>query len=62
MFAAISSDSGFSEENWPRYEPRLRRQTRRLVHRDKIERVAKALLQRKHLEADEIDGLMAKAD
>lgn len=58
----MSSDSGFSEEDWPRYEPRMRRQARRLVrkHRDKIERVATVLLQRVTLAKDEIDDLMAE--
>jgi ATP-dependent Zn protease len=59
-FAAASSDSGFSDEEWQRYEPRMRRQTRRLVrkHRDEIERVAKALLHRKSLTPDEVDQLI----
>jgi hypothetical protein len=49
-----------SGEEWARAEPRMRRQARRLVrkHRDKIERVAKALLQRKSLTPDEVDQLM----
>lgn len=39
---------------------RLRRKTRRLVkkNRDKIDRVAKALLERKTLQAEEVDALM----
>jgi hypothetical protein len=60
-FAGQSSDSGFSEEEWFRYEPRMRRQARRLVrkHRAAIERVAAVLLQRGTLTKDEIDELMA---
>ena len=44
-----------------RYEPRLRRQTRRLVHkhRDCIGRVALAVLERVTLQAQEIDALMS---
>ena len=40
-----------SDEEWQRYEPRMRRQARRLIrkHRDKIERMAEGLLQRKSL-------------
>jgi ATP-dependent Zn protease len=49
-----------SDEEWERYKPRMRRQTRRLVrkHRDKIERVATALLQCKSLQSDEIYELI----
>ena len=38
----------------------MRRQTRRLVrkHRDKIERVAEALLQRRSLKSSEVDELI----
>jgi hypothetical protein len=48
--AADSSDSNFSPEKWTRFEPRMRRQTRRLVrkHREKIERVAADLLEPGH--------------
>lgn len=51
-----------SDEEAERYEPRMRRQARRLVrkHRDKIERVATVLLQRQTLAEDEIDDLMRK--
>ena len=54
------SDAEIPEEAWARYEPRMRRQTRRLIrkHRAKIERVAAALLERGELSADEIDALM----
>lgn len=56
---AESCDSGLSN-HWEQYEPRMRRQTRRLVrkHRDKIERIARALLERETLEAHEIDALI----
>ena len=49
-----------SDEEWKRYEPRMRRQTRRLVrkHRDKIERVADALLEHGSLEPDEINRII----
>ncbi len=47
-------------EDWARWEPRLRRQTRRLIahHRDTIERVAEVLLEHGTLEPDEIDRLV----
>jgi hypothetical protein len=47
-------------DEWSRYKPRMRRQARRLVrrHRDKIERVAGALLERGTLEAHEVDSLV----
>ena len=56
---AESDNSDFSQELWDRYEPRMRRQTRRPVrkNRDKIERVSAALLERQTLQADEIDDL-----
>ena len=49
-----------SDEEWGRAEPRMRRQTRRLIrkHRDKIERVAEALLQRRSLNSSEVDELL----
>jgi len=55
-----SSDADLLDDKWARYEPRMRRQTRRLIrkHRDKIERVACALIERKTLEEKEIDGLV----
>jgi ATP-dependent Zn protease len=58
---AEARDTELSEDQWQRYEPRMRRQTRRLIrkHRDKIERVAAALIERKTLEANEIDALIA---
>jgi hypothetical protein len=58
---AATSEAFSSYEEWKRYEPRMRRQTRRLVrkHRDKIERVAKALLKRKSLEPGDVDSLIA---
>jgi hypothetical protein len=45
--------------DWGRWEARLRRQTRGLIrrHRDRIERVANALLARKKLSAKQIDKL-----
>ncbi len=57
---AMMADSEGWGDRWDRYEPRMRRQTRRLVrkHRDKIERVAQALLERGVLEAHEIDALI----
>jgi hypothetical protein len=53
--------SDLSPDEWERYEPRMRRQAKRLVgkHRDKIERVAKALLRRGTLQPHEIDALIA---
>jgi hypothetical protein len=56
--AAVSE--AFKNDEWPRYEPRMRRQARRLVHkhRDKIERVATVLLKRGTLAKDEIDELI----
>jgi hypothetical protein len=58
--AAWSSDSGIGASRWHRYEPRLRRQARRLVrkHREKIERVANALLERRTLTKEEADRLV----
>jgi hypothetical protein len=57
---AASSYALLSNVLWHRYEPRMRRQTRRLVrkHRDKIERVAAALKERRTLKASDIDALM----
>jgi hypothetical protein len=48
---------------WDRMEPRLRRMTRMLVrrHRDKIERVAEALLAKTTLTAKEIDKLVGRS-
>lgn len=47
-------------EEWSRWEPRMRRQTRRLVrrHRATIQRVADNLKKRKTLTAEEIDAIM----
>lgn len=58
---AASSDTEFSEAEWERFEPRMRRQTRRLIrkYRAAIERVAAALLERGTLEPDDIDALIA---
>src|SRR5262245_56333879 len=49
-----------TDDFWQRHEPRLRRQTRRLVrkHSDKIESVAAGLLKRKTLTGEEIDLLV----
>ena len=59
-FMAKSDDANLPDEQWQSYEPRMRRQVRRLVrkHRAAIERVAAALLERGKLEASEIDGLL----
>jgi len=48
---------------WDKMEPRLRAKTRMLVrrHRDKIERVAKALLAKTTLTAKEIDKLVGRS-
>jgi hypothetical protein len=58
---ALIADNEFSEDEWERYEARMRRQTRRLVrkHRDKIERVAKALVEHQTLSAEAIANLTA---
>ena len=52
---AMMADRGtdLSDEQWERYEPRMRRQTRRLVrkHRSKIERIAAALEEHGKLQA-----------
>ncbi len=47
-------------EEWPRYEPRMRKQNWRLVskRRDKIERVAKALLERDKVVTASTSGLV----
>jgi ATP-dependent Zn protease len=61
---AESSDSNLTVDLWVRYEPRMRRQTRRLVrkHRHKIERVAEELLRHKTLSADQVDEVVAIVD
>jgi hypothetical protein len=48
------------EWEWSRWEPRMRRQTRRLVrrHRATIQRVADHLKKRKTLTAEEIDAII----
>jgi ATP-dependent Zn protease len=48
-----------SDAIYARYEPRLRRWTRALVrrHRTKIDRIARALLERKTLSGEEIEAL-----
>jgi hypothetical protein len=60
--AADRSEIGFIvlKSDYPINTERLRRKTRRLVkqHRDKISRVALALLEHGTLQADEIDALM----
>lgn len=57
---ADSSDSGFTPATWAVYEPRLRRQAQRLVrkHRNRIQRVANALVERETLQATEVDVLV----
>lgn len=49
----------YGEDDWQRYEERLRRMTAQLVarHRDKIERVAQALIERSTLSAEEINAI-----
>jgi len=56
---ATSSDSGLTADKWTRFEPRMRRQCRRLVRRyaEPIKLVAKALIERDTLQAEEIDDL-----
>jgi hypothetical protein len=48
---------------WERLEPRLRAMTRMLVrrHRDKIERLAKALLEKTTLSGKQIDQLVGRS-
>jgi ATP-dependent Zn protease len=60
MSMVYSSESSFSVDTWERVEPRLRAHARILVrrHRDKIERVAKALLKHGTLKAHEIDAIL----
>ena len=60
---AASDYADLPDAVWQRYEPRMRRQTRRLIrkHRDKIERVAAALLERDTLTANEIDAIVDRA-
>ena len=57
---ADSSDSYLTPEEWKRYEPRMRRQTRRLVrrHRAKIERLASALMDCETLQPEQIDRII----
>ena len=45
------------QDRWPKLEARLRARTRMLVrrHRERIERVAAALMDRKTLSGDELD-------
>jgi hypothetical protein len=49
-------------EAWDRWAARLRRQTVRIIrrHRDNVERVAEALLERKTLQGHEIDALITR--
>jgi hypothetical protein len=60
---ALIADSDFAPDKWERYEPRMRRQTRRLVrkHRDKIERVARALLEHQTLSGEAIEATISSA-
>jgi hypothetical protein len=65
MCMADDGDAEFTPELWARYEPRMRKQTRRLIryHRDKIEHVADALLKHETLQGAEIDAILeGKAD
>jgi hypothetical protein len=59
QIALMFEETGFEEDRYEYYEGRLRRFTRYLVrrHRDKINRVAEALLARGRLTAEEIDDL-----
>jgi len=59
---AQSRYSEFSEGKWEWYEPRMRRQVRRLIrrHRQKIELVAQALLECETLESGKIDALFSR--
>jgi len=59
---AASDYAELSDEEWRRYEPRMRRQVKRLIrkHRVAIERVAAALLERDELEDNDIDLLFAE--
>jgi ATP-dependent Zn protease len=56
-------DAELSDDLWQRHEPRMRRQTQRLIrkHRDKIERVAASLRRKKTLTGEEIDSLIAQS-
>jgi hypothetical protein len=57
----VGSDDSDLEGRWDHYEPRMRRQTRRLVrkHQAKIKRLAGALLvQNKTLRDDEVHALI----
>lgn len=53
----------YDEQDFSKLEPRLRRMTRRLVrrHKDKIKRVAKALLAKTTLSAKQIDKLVGRS-
>ena len=58
---AESGDAELPDDLWRRYEPRMRRQSRRLIrkHRSKVVCVAQALLKRTTLESAEIDDLLS---
>lgn len=53
-------EADLSPEQWRRSERRMRAKTRGLVrrHREKIEHVARALIEHRTLQADEIDALV----
>jgi len=55
-----SSDGFPSYDKWKRYEPRMRRQVRRLVrnHRAKIQRVVQALREQTTLTGENADKLV----
>ena len=61
-FLAASPEAELSNNLWVRYEPRMRRQTRRLVrkHGYSIETVARNLLECETLSGEEIDRIFCK--
>lgn len=61
MILGVRGAHYVGDEVWERYEARLRRQSNLLVllHRYKIERVARALLERGTLQGDDVDAIIA---
>ena len=59
---AASPEAELPNDVWARYEPRMRRQTRRLVRRYNysIEAVAGNLLEREALSGEEIDRIFGE--